>query len=95
VPTHLRDAHYRSASTIGHGEGYAYPHDHPGAWVDQEYRPASVAGNVYYEPSDRGHEAVVAERQRRRRADATDGAGGDGSAGEGDPDDDDPTRTGP
>ena len=39
VPTHLRDAHYRSASTIGHGEGYVYPHDHPDAYVDQEYRP--------------------------------------------------------
>jgi putative ATPase len=67
VPAHLRDAHYRAAATIGHGEGYEYPHDHPGAYVDQEYRPATVAGNRYYEPSDRGHEAVVAERLARRR----------------------------
>ena len=29
VPAHLRDAHYRSASSIGHGEGYVYPHDRP------------------------------------------------------------------
>ncbi len=67
VPTHLRDAHYRSAAVIGHGEGYVYPHDHPDAYVDQEYRPAVVAGNRYYEPSDRGHEAVVAERLKRLR----------------------------
>jgi putative ATPase len=67
VPTHLRDAHYRSAATIGHGEGYAYPHDHPDGYVDQEYRPAAVADNRYYEPSDRGHEVVVAERLRRLR----------------------------
>jgi putative ATPase len=67
VPGHLRDAHYRSASTIGHGEGYVYPHDQPDAWVDQEYRPAALAGNRYYEPSDRGHEAVVAERLRHWR----------------------------
>jgi putative ATPase len=67
VPTHLRDAHYRSAATIGHGEGYAYPHDHPNAYVAQEYRPAAVADNRYYEPSDRGHEVVVAERLRRLR----------------------------
>ena len=67
VPTHLRDAHYRSAATIGHGQGYAYPHDHPDAYVDQEYRPEAVAGNRYYEPSDRGHEAVVAERLKRLR----------------------------
>ena len=68
VPTHLRDAHYRSAATIGHGEGYVYPHDRPDAFVDQEYRPAAVAGNRYYEPSDRGHEAVVSDRLRRWRA---------------------------
>ncbi len=80
VPTHLRDAHYRSAATIGHGEGYAYPHDHPDAFVDQEYRPAAVAGHRYYEPSDRGHEAVVAERLRRWRS------GDDDPAPDGGPD---------
>ena len=80
VPTHLRDAHYRSAASIGHGEGYAYPHDHPDAYVDQEYRPAAVADNRYYEPSDRGHEVVVAERLRRLRG------GGDESAAAVDPD---------
>ncbi len=68
VPTHLRDAHYRSAAAIGHGEGYEYPHDHPDAFVAQEYRPAGVASTRYYEPSDRGHEAVVSERLRRWRA---------------------------
>jgi len=67
VPAHLRDAHYRSASVIGHGQDYRYPHDFPGAVVDQEYRPSGVAGHRYYEPSDRGHEAVVAERLRRWR----------------------------
>ncbi len=76
VPTHLRDAHYRSAATIGHGEGYEYPHDHPDAHVDQEYRPPAVAGTTYYEPSDRGHEAVVAERLKRWRL----GGGDDGGA---------------
>ena len=68
VPAHLRDAHYRSAATLGHGDGYEYPHDHPGAYVPQEYRPAAVAGATYYEPSDRGHEAVVADRLRSWRA---------------------------
>lgn len=67
VPTHLRDSHYRSAAAIGHGEGYVYPHDRTDAWVGQEYRPAGVAGHRYYEPSDRGHEAEVAERLRRWR----------------------------
>ena len=74
VPGHLRDAHYRSASTIGHGQGYEYPHDHPDGFVAQEYRPATVAGNRYYEPSDHGHEAIVAERLRRWRDGGTDSA---------------------
>ena len=46
VPAHLRDAHYRSAAPIGHGEGYVYPHDEPGAWVDQQYRPGRAGGRT-------------------------------------------------
>ena len=29
VPKHLRDAHYPGAKRLGHGKGYAYPHDDP------------------------------------------------------------------
>ena len=70
VPTHLRDASYRGARDIGHGEGYRYPHDDPRGWVEQDYRPAQVAGRVYYEPSDHGAEAELGDRLRRR-ADAS------------------------
>jgi putative ATPase len=81
VPTHLRDAHYRSAESIGHGEGYVYPHDQPEAWADQQYRPAELAGNRYYEPSDRGHEAVVAERLRQWRQEGGSDSGGSDPGG--------------
>jgi putative ATPase len=66
VPAHLRDAHYRAAKTLGHGEGYVYPHDHPHGWVDQQYRPDELAGRTYYEPSDHGFEQEVEERMRTR-----------------------------
>jgi putative ATPase len=66
VPMHLRDASYRAARKLGHGKGYAYPHDAPGGWVAQEYRPPEVAGRVYYEPSEQGFEAEVGERLRSR-----------------------------
>lgn len=56
VPTHLRDAHYAGARSLGHGQGYRYPHDHPGGWVEQSYRPDAVADRVYYRPTDRGQE---------------------------------------
>jgi putative ATPase len=53
VPGHLRDAHYKGASTLGHGEGYVYPHDDPSGVVSQQYRPDALEGRVYYEPTPR------------------------------------------
>jgi putative ATPase len=69
VPAHLRDASYRSARRLGHGKGYVYPHDDPRGWVPQSYRPAEVEDRVYYEPSDHGAEADVADRLREARVD--------------------------
>lgn len=66
VPPHLRDAHYQGAAKLGHGSGYRYPHDDPRGWVEQEYRPAEVSDRIYYEPSNHGFEADIAERLRRR-----------------------------
>jgi putative ATPase len=54
VPTHLRDAHYRGAAALGHGEGYRYPHSSPEGWVAQEYRPSDLSEQTYYEPTGRG-----------------------------------------
>ena len=64
VPMHLRDAHYRGAAQLGHGEGYDYPHDHPEGWVEQRHRPIEVDGRRYYDPSPHGFEREVAERMR-------------------------------
>ncbi len=69
VPMHLRDAHYRGAAKLGHGDGYEYPHDAEGGHVQQQYRPDDVADTVYYQPSDHGHEAVIAERLALWRGD--------------------------
>ena len=71
VPMHLRDAHYQGAKSLGHGDGYRYPHDHADGWVAQEHRPAEVAGNVYYEPSDHGAEARLPKRRADRRRSAS------------------------
>lgn len=56
VPAHLRDAHYAGARQIGHGDGYRYPHDHPGGRVAQQYLPDELVGTRYYHPTDRGYE---------------------------------------
>jgi putative ATPase len=67
VPTHLRDANYKSAGRLGHGQGYRYPHDEPEGWVDQQYRPEEAEGHVYYEPSAHGAESELGERLATRR----------------------------
>ncbi len=58
VPLHLRDASFRGAKQLGHGKGYRYPHDFPGHAVEQEYRPASLTGTRYYEPSGQGDDVA-------------------------------------
>lgn len=76
VPVHLRDASYRGARHLGHGEGYVYPHDLPSGWVAQQYRPDEVEGRRYYEPSVHGEEAGVRERLVRLREEGKEGSDG-------------------
>src|SRR5256712_6488649 len=59
VPEHLRDAHYRGAERLGHGEGYRYAHDFPEHFVIQDYLGADKR---YYEPTAQGVEKKIKER---------------------------------
>ncbi|WP_458367870.1 AAA family ATPase, partial [Frankia nepalensis] len=68
VPAHLRDAHYQGARRLGHGDGYRYPHDHPGGVVRQQYAPDELAGVDYYRPGDAGFERRAAARVDELRA---------------------------
>jgi len=65
VPSHLRDAHYKGAKQLGHGEGYRYAHDHEGHFVPQDHLGEP---RRYYEPSDQGVEKKIKERVDRWRA---------------------------
>jgi putative ATPase len=65
VPEHLRDASYRGAKRLGHGQGYQYAHDHPGHFVAQEYLGADKR---YYEPTEQGVEKKIRERVEKWRA---------------------------
>ncbi len=68
VPAHLRDAHYAGAQRLGHGDGYAYPHDVAEGIVAQQYAPDVVNGRTYYEPTTHGMETRFSERSRLIRA---------------------------
>jgi putative ATPase len=67
VPPSLRDAHYAGAKKLGHGHDYKYAHDDPRGVVPQQFAPDDVDGATYYEPSQHGAEAAVAERLERIR----------------------------
>lgn len=59
VPVHLRDAHYAGAKRLGHGEGYQYSHDFPGAIAPQNY---GIEPGRFYQPTDHGYEAKIKAR---------------------------------
>ncbi len=65
VPQHLRDASYASAKKLKRGEGYVYPHDYPGHYVEQEYMPVK---KTYYEPQELGYEKKIKERLKALRS---------------------------
>ncbi|MRX44993.1 replication-associated recombination protein A [Agromyces kandeliae] len=67
VPKHLRDAHYPGAKRLGHGKGYAYPHDDPIGVVPQQYLPDPLRGAVYYSPTEHGNEREVSSRLAKLR----------------------------
>ena len=57
VPLHLKEPGHPALRKHGYGVGYKYPHEYPGHWVEQEYRPLRFQGRRYYEPSGEGEEA--------------------------------------
>ena len=65
VPAHLRDAHYKGAAKLGHGEGYLYAHDYPNHYVKQQYLPDELKGVRFYEPEDIGYESQIKEYFRQ------------------------------
>lgn len=48
IPMHIRNAPAQGMSEFGYGEGYKYPHDYPGHFVEQQYLPDKMLGTKYY-----------------------------------------------
>lgn len=66
VPDAMRDNHYKSASKLGHGIGYLYPHDFPYHWIPQRYLPDAVK-EFFYQNSHMGYEQKQADYQNNIR----------------------------
>ena len=48
IPMHIRNAPVEEMKKLGYHEGYLYPHDLPGHWVEQQYLPDKMVGTKYY-----------------------------------------------
>lgn len=48
IPMHIRNAPIEKMRELGYNEGYLYPHDYPGHWVEQQYLPDKMVGTKYY-----------------------------------------------
>jgi putative ATPase len=67
VPLKLRNAPTAAMASWGYGKGYRYPHDEQGHAAGETYLPEKLVGKRYYEPTEHGEEAAVAERLRKLR----------------------------
>ena len=69
VPIHLRNAPTKLLEELGHGKGYRYAHDEPGAISKgQSYFPEEMGERIYYEPTDRGLEIKIKEKLDQLRS---------------------------
>jgi len=48
VPLHLRNAPTSLMKDLGYHDGYLYPHDFPGHWVEQQYLPDELTGTTFW-----------------------------------------------
>mgnify|MGYP004603703161 FL=1 len=48
IPMHIRNAPIEKMRELGYNEGYKYPHDYPGHWVEQQYLPDKMLGTKYF-----------------------------------------------
>ena len=68
VPAHLRNSVFADDVAKKKSAAYKYPHDY-GGYVEQQYLPDSLVGEVFYRPSDNGFEQKVKEIRKGKGID--------------------------
>ncbi|WP_421753113.1 replication-associated recombination protein A [Croceimicrobium sp.] len=66
VPLHLRNAPTQLMKDLNYGADYKYSHDYPGHFVDQEFLPKEISGEVFYQPADNPAEKKASEVLQQR-----------------------------
>jgi putative ATPase len=62
VPARYRPGATALDRSIGHGQGYKYPHDFAGHYVPEVYLPDALVGEHIYRPTASGFEAELSRR---------------------------------
>ncbi len=69
VPMHLRNAPTKMMKSMGMGANYRYAHDESGGYAaGEQYLPDGMDRPDWYQPTDRGLEAKIAEKLAEMRA---------------------------
>jgi len=71
VPLHIRNAPTQLMKDLAYGKDYRYAHDYKNGFAAQEYLPEAVTGDIYYFPTERGYEKMIAGRLAQWRATKT------------------------
>nr|WP_106640210.1 replication-associated recombination protein A [Allosphingosinicella vermicomposti] len=61
-PKNILNAPTKLMKQVGYGKNYRYDHDAPEGFSGDNYWPAEMSAQTFYEPSPRGFEAKIAER---------------------------------
>lgn len=62
IPMHLRNAPTALMKSLGHGKAYRYAHDEPHAYAAGEHYFPDGLNARFYQPTDRGLEAKIAQK---------------------------------
>ena len=65
VPLHIRNAPTKLMKNLGYNKGYKYAHSHEGNKVEQQHLPDKIKDNIYYHPTENGHEKKIKEWLKR------------------------------
>jgi putative ATPase len=52
IPIHIKDNHYSGADNLKRGTSYKYPHNYKNSYINQQYMPDSIKGEIYYNPGE-------------------------------------------
>jgi putative ATPase len=62
VPLNIRNAPTQLMKDLGYGKDYKYAHDYEGNFVQQEFLPEEITGEIFYHPQQNKKEQDILQR---------------------------------